>query len=1521
MPRAIFELESGADAARRARRLTRQTVGAWTLGEVSLEAELIATELVTNAVLHGAPPISLEFVHAEGVLRVAVADSSLMPPVLGRPAADAMTGRGLGLVASLASDWGVAPAANLGRGKVVWADLVLEAAPGRDAAEGNGAAGPADTDIEALLDRWDDDGFGDLERHAVVLGDVPTDLLLSAKAHVENVIRELALASSKSASGNALAAPAQLAELLRDVVTNFAEVRQSIKRQALAAAERGEDRVSLRLVLPLKMAEAGERYLAALDQIDEYARAARMLTVESPPEHRAFRRWYVQGIIEELRAASRGESTAGPMSFERFLLAEVSTIARAHRLSDRAARLQRVTAALAGAEGAADVARVAVSECLATFGSEAGALLLPDANGALEVAGEVGRAGAVEASSRLPDGTPTPALTAMRTGKAVWIENQVEAGRYPTLAETAPGIAARCAVPLVVTGDVIGVLVLVFSSPQLFGTDDRVFLEALAAETAQTLTRTRLRDEQLQLTDWLARLQAVTAELATRRDVAGVCAAAVRHSAAAVGAAVVAICVPIADGHDLRIVDAIGGSLAQQQVWHRFPVAGDFPASEAWRTGKLVQVDSISERNRRFPPLAALAGDQHDHTLLCMPLRIQDSAVGVLSLSFAPGRRLSAAELDLVAALADVCAQALGRAQALEAATAVRDRFAFLAEASAQLASSLNYEATLQTVADLAVPRLGDWCGIDVVEHGAIVPIAVAHLDPAKVELAHQLRREYPRSPDASDGISRVIATGESQLVEGVTDEMLVAAAKDDRHLELIRALGVRASLSVPLRARGRVLGALTLVRADDDNPFSADDVALAEDLGRRAGTAVDNARLFREVQSSMHTEAGTSHARLDLALAAADIGSFDWDIATGDLSWDDRMCSIFGVTAAAFDSRIETLLEAVLSDDRPIVDAAIERAVDRVGDFSVEYRIRRPDGIVRWVDTRGRALPDPEGAAVRMLGVAFDSTDVRDARDLVARTLEHMADGFFSLDAEWRFSYVNAAAERILERDRRDLLGRSVWTEFPEAVGSVFGREYRRSVESRRPVAFEQYFPELGKHFEVRAYPTFDGLTVYFTDVSKARQFERERDQLQAASRHARNEAEVARTRLAFIAEVSADITTTLDLPEVCRRLANHAVERLANWVFVYVVDSGQCNRVAAAHRDRQWQRAISELVGTNPVSVDSDTMVGQAARTGQPVLNQRVSPSQVAATYPDTAARALINDMGVAASLVVPMIAGKDVVGVMAFVRSEVGNEFGPDDVQLATTLASRAALAVQNALLYAHQTTVAQALQQAVLPDALPVIPGVQLWARYEPATSGAGVGGDFYDVFRLGSGRIALAVGDAAGHGLQAGALMGQLRNALRAYAVQGHGPAATLQSLSDLFAALEPDAFATVFYAEFDPSTGALAWASAGHPPPLLTFAAGPPRYLEGEPSAPLGVYTTSDSENHTVIAPGGGILMYTDGLIERRTAGIDEGLRDLADMIGAQTVGSNLVDAVVYGMRDEAGFTDDVCVLLVVRSE
>jgi hypothetical protein len=139
-------------------------------------------------------------------------------------------------------------------------------------------------------------------------------------------------------------------------VNGFAEAREAIKRQVVAAVRRGERRTRLTLALPTSAAAAGEAYLAALDQVDAYARAARLLTLETPPQHKVFRRWYVESIVAQLRAAETGEPVGEPPSFEQRLLDELRVVVIAQRATDRAARLQRVTAALAGATSLEDVA-------------------------------------------------------------------------------------------------------------------------------------------------------------------------------------------------------------------------------------------------------------------------------------------------------------------------------------------------------------------------------------------------------------------------------------------------------------------------------------------------------------------------------------------------------------------------------------------------------------------------------------------------------------------------------------------------------------------------------------------------------------------------------------------------------------------------------------------------------------------------------------------------------------------------------------------------------------------------------------------------------------------------------------------------------------------------------------------------------------------------------------------------------------------------------------------------------------
>ncbi len=172
----------------------------------------------------------------------------------------------------------------------------------------------------------------------------------------------------------------------------------------------------------------------------------------------------------------------------------------------------------------------------------------------------------------------------------------------------------------------------------------------------------------------------------------------------------------------------------------------------------------------------------------------------------------------------------------------------FLAEASEVLSSSLDYETTLASVARLAVPRVADWCAVDIVnEDGQLRRLAVAHVDPRKVELARELQERYPVDLDAPRGVANVLRTGQSEYYPEVNDALIQAAAQDDEHLTVLREVGMRSALMVPLLARGRVLGAITLVSAESGHLLSAADLALAEDLARRAAVAIDNAWLYTE--------------------------------------------------------------------------------------------------------------------------------------------------------------------------------------------------------------------------------------------------------------------------------------------------------------------------------------------------------------------------------------------------------------------------------------------------------------------------------------------------------------------------------------------------------------------------------------------------------------------------------------------------------------------------------------------------
>ena len=290
-----------------------------------------------------------------------------------------------------------------------------------------------------------------------------------------------------------------------------------------------------------------------------------------------------------------------------------------------------------------------------------------------------------------------------------------------------------------------------------------------------------------------------------------------------------------------------------------------------------------------------------------------------------------------------------------------------------------------------------------------------------------------------------------------------------------------------------------------------------------------------------------------------------------------------------------------------------------------------------------------------------------------------------------------------------------------------------------------------------------------------------------------------------------------------------------------------------------------------------------------------------------------------GVQALAGVPLVVEGDRVGVLD-VASFTPRRFSPDDVSLLQLVADRVAPTIDRTRLYENEHHIATTLQRSLLPKRLPTVPGIELASRYVPAGDDVAVGGDWYDAVELPNGRLGVAMGDVAGHGSEAAALMGQLRTALRAFASEGHAPEVVVKRLNALLNGIADESMATLLYLELDAAAG-LGWiVCAGHPPPLLRAPGGTVAYVETQGAAPLGAWPhTTYTATRITIEPGSLLVLYTDGLVERRGSSLDVGLSHLRDKLAATPL--EAADAVCEELLTVAGedttLTDDIAVLVV----
>jgi PAS domain S-box-containing protein len=411
------------------------------------------------------------------------------------------------------------------------------------------------------------------------------------------------------------------------------------------------------------------------------------------------------------------------------------------------------------------------------------------------------------------------------------------------------------------------------------------------------------------------------------------------------------------------------------------------------------------------------------------------------------------------------------------------------------------------------------------------------------------------------------------------------------------------------------------------------------------------------------------------------------------------------------------------------------------------------------------------------------------------------------------------------------------------------------------------------------------------------------------------------AEAQQAFFALASDMLGSTLDIATTLRRIARLAVASLGTWCQIDLPDSHGRLRVAVvAHEDPEKENVLARLVDEHPYHEEAPHGPPAVVRSVKPQLLQRVDEHVVAQVIPDPRHREIYGTVGYASGIMVPLRIGDRVLGSLGIASDDPTRLYTESDVTAALELGRRGAIALENAQSFQREHRVASTLQRALLPASLPENDDVAFSSAYAAAASAQGeaVGGDWYDAFPLEGGRIAVSVGDVAGHGVDAAVTMGVVRQAIRAAALEHHAPKEVLARANRVVTLDQRHSMITAFFGIYNPQTREFTYSVAGHPRPLLVNE-------NGEISAfdcagpPLGeAFDEVLLEQCCArVPPASAIVFFTDGLIEyaRDVLNAEERLRavmrELA-FLNQENPAQAIIDAVLDGPQ-----SDDIAVLVM----
>lgn len=541
-----------------------------------------------------------------------------------------------------------------------------------------------------------------------------------------------------------------------------------------------------------------------------------------------------------------------------------------------------------------------------------------------------------------------------------------------------------------------------------------------------------------------------------------------------------------------------------------------------------------------------------------------------------------------------------------------------------------------------------------------------------------------------------------------------------------------------------------------------------------------------------------------------------------------------------------------------------------------------------------------------------WGQAELRDSEARTRLVLDSAPDAFVALDADGVIRTWNRAAERMFGWTAAEAIGEPMRTlltppelrdRHDERRGALVGAR-----ESTPPAHYEvELMRRDGSRFpaestvarvDVRGEILLAG---FIRDVTDRR---RQQDEREALMREQAARAEAER-----VAEMVSGMQLLVDAALAHRSLDDILFDLVAR--VRAVLDADAAAIYIAADRALTLAAAsggVADERGSEPFPFGQG-FPGRVAAEREPALVQDPAPNEL--PYPALAT------LGIDSLIGLPLLAEGDITGVLV-VGAAAPRHFTSDDVNLLRLAADRVALAIDHARVYEREHRIAETLQRSLLPDRLPQLPGLSVAARYLPAAAEAEVGGDWYDVLPTPTGGVGLVMGDVAGKGLAAASMVGRLRSALRAYALEGHPPARVVEQLNRLIWTEEEDSqMATLIYVVVDPNAGTLHWVNAGHPPPLLLTDARLPQFLEGNSSVPLGVLPFPEFQEVSVPIDGDStVVLYTDGLVERPGEHIDTGLDRLADVVrGATNDPQQLCDRLLAELVPEVGAPDDVALL------